>query len=155
MEPQAFNQTNDDSICGSIAQINPYSSVRNILPASSCLSIFYPDHDRPSRSQLIQNKHLKENDLKKNLIQINQSGEAKFGPGSLRGKLRTTGYRGRASTSVMSSGCSLSPIQSSTADVTAWLICTSGRCRFALTRSINRSSPNSPNSFSGSVTPSL
>jgi hypothetical protein len=64
-------------------------------------------------------------------------------------------YRARASTSVTSSGCSLSPIQSSTAVVTIWLIWGSGRWRFSRTRSIRRCSPNSPKSFSGSVTPSL
>ena len=64
-------------------------------------------------------------------------------------------YRARASTSVTSSGCSLSPIQFSTAVVTNWLIWGNGRLRLSLTRSISRCSPNSPKSFSGSVTPSL
>jgi hypothetical protein len=64
-------------------------------------------------------------------------------------------YLARASTRVTSSGCSLSPIQSSTAMVTIWLICGSGKCRLLRTSSINRSSPNSPKSFSGSVMPSL
>jgi hypothetical protein len=64
-------------------------------------------------------------------------------------------YRARASTSVTSSGCSLSPIQFSTAVVTNWLIWGNGRFRLSLTRSISRCSPNSPKSFSGSVTPSL
>ncbi len=70
--------------------------------------------------------------------------------------LREVGiYRARARTSVTSSGCSLSPIQFSTAVVTNWLIWGSGRFRLSLTRSISRCSPNSPKSFSGSVTPSL
>ena len=64
-------------------------------------------------------------------------------------------YRARARTSVTSSGCSLSPIQFSTASITIWLISGRGRSRLSRTRSISRSSPNSPKSFSGSVTPSL
>jgi hypothetical protein len=67
----------------------------------------------------------------------------------------STVYLALARTSVTSSGCSLSPIQSSTAVVTIWLICGSGKSRFSRTRSINLCSPNSPKSFSGSVTPSL
>ena len=43
----------------------------------------------------------------------------------------------------------------STARVTIWLIWGRGRSRFSRTRSIRRCSPNSPKSFSGSVTPSL
>src|SRR5579864_1779958 len=64
-------------------------------------------------------------------------------------------YRARARTRVMSSGCSLSPIQSSTAEVTSSVISVRGSSRFSRTRSIKRCSPNSPKSFSGSVTPSL
>ena len=68
---------------------------------------------------------------------------------------RKPAYRARASTSVTSSGCSLSPIQLSTARVTIWLISGRGNSRLSRTRSIRRCSPNSPKSFSGSVTPSL
>src|SRR3989440_3188840 len=39
--------------------------------------------------------------------------------------------------------------------ITIWLICGKARCRLLRTRSIRRCSPNSPKSFSGSVTPSL
>jgi hypothetical protein len=69
--------------------------------------------------------------------------------------IRRCDYRPRARTRVMSSGCSLAPIQSSTAEVTISQIRASGRSRFFHTRSISRDSPNSPKSFSGSVTPSL
>jgi hypothetical protein len=64
-------------------------------------------------------------------------------------------YLARAKTSVTSSGCSLAPIQSSTAAVTISLIRGSGKPRFSRNKSISRCSPNSPKSFSGSVTPSL
>ena len=63
--------------------------------------------------------------------------------------------RARASTTVMSSGCSPPPIQSSTAATTSSAMRGSGRWRFSCTSSISRVSPNSPKSFSGSVTPSL
>ena len=55
---------------------------------------------------------------------------------------------------VMSSGCSLAPIQSATDAVTISLIRPRGSSRCSQTRSISRCSPNPPKSFSGSVTPS-
>lgn len=61
----------------------------------------------------------------------------------------------RARTRVTSSGCSAEPIHSSTAAVTISEIRARGSCRFACRISSSRASPNSPNSFSGSVTPSL
>ena len=64
-------------------------------------------------------------------------------------------YRARASTRVTSSGCSPPAIQSVTAPVTSSLMRASDWSRCAWISSIRRSSPNSPNSFSGSVTPSL
>ena len=64
-------------------------------------------------------------------------------------------YLALASTRVTSSGCLLAPIQSSTAAVTISLMRASGWSRFSRSSSIKRCSPNSPKSFSGSVTPSL
>jgi len=64
-------------------------------------------------------------------------------------------YLARARTRVTSSGCSLAPIQSSTAAVTISVMRGSGKSRFSRNKSINRCSPNSPKSFSGSVTPSV
>ena len=51
-------------------------------------------------------------------------------------------YRGRASTSVMSSGCSAPPIQSSTAAVTCSELRASGRGAFSFTSSTRPCSPN-------------
>jgi hypothetical protein len=64
-------------------------------------------------------------------------------------------YLARARTRVTSSGCSLAPIQSSTAAVTISVMRGSGKSRFSRNKSISRCSPNSPKSFSGSVTPSV
>jgi hypothetical protein len=64
-------------------------------------------------------------------------------------------YLARARTRVTSSGCSLAPIQSSTAAVTISVMRGSGKSRFSRNKSIRRCSPNSPKSFSGSVTPSV
>ena len=72
-----------------------------------------------------------------------------------RPRLHLHGYLGRARTRVTSSGCSSAPIQSSTAAVTISLMRGSGNSRFSRNRSIRRCSPNSPKSFSGSVTPSV
>jgi hypothetical protein len=55
----------------------------------------------------------------------------------------------------VSSGCSTSPIQSSTTAVTSSVMRESGSDQRSRTSSISRSSPNSPMSFSGSVRPSL
>jgi hypothetical protein len=68
---------------------------------------------------------------------------------------RVWGYLARARTRVTSSGCSLAPIQSSTAAVTISVMRGSGKSRFSRNKSIRRCSPNSPKSFSGSVTPSV
>jgi hypothetical protein len=64
-------------------------------------------------------------------------------------------YLARARTRVTSSGCSLAPIQSSTAAVTISVMRGSAKSRFSRNKSISRCSPNSPKSFSGSVTPSV
>jgi hypothetical protein len=68
---------------------------------------------------------------------------------------RISCYLARARTRVTSSGCSLVPIQSSTAAVTISVMRGSGKSRFSRNKSIRRCSPNSPKSFSGSVTPSV
>jgi len=64
-------------------------------------------------------------------------------------------YTARANTTVQSSGCSLPPIQSSTLAMMMSLMRASDSSRFNCTSSVRRSTPNSPNSFSGSVMPSL
>jgi hypothetical protein len=69
--------------------------------------------------------------------------------------LIASNHLARARTRVTSSGCSLAPIQSSTEAVTISLMRGNGNSRFSRNKSINRCSPNSPKSFSGSVTPSV
>jgi hypothetical protein len=64
-------------------------------------------------------------------------------------------YRCLASTKVMSSGCSWPPIHVLRDCMTCSEMASRGRWRWRRTTSNSRSSPNSPNSFSGSVTPSL
>ena len=65
-------------------------------------------------------------------------------------------HRLRASSTVMSSDSSGTPVHCRTASITLSMICASSRSAFFATSSISRSSPNiSPYSFSGSVMPSV
>src|SRR5580704_1386696 len=66
------------------------------------------------------------------------------------------GYSLRASSTVMSSESSGTPVHSRTRSITLSMICASSRSAFLATNSMRRSSPNiSPYSFSGSVMTSV